>query len=206
VLKLTKLVLVLVVGLALLSAVMFTVAEELPRRSGTTEPDISNLVIKDVQGVSHKPLAAADQKATVLFFLMAECPIGNAYAPEINRIAASYAARGVRSYVVYVEDDLAIAAARQHAHDHRFKIPALLDPGHRLVKFTGVTVSPEVAVLAPDNTVLYHGRIDDRAAAFGKSRVTPSRRDLRLALDAILDGKPVATPVTKAIGCYISTN
>lgn len=159
-----------------------------------------------MQGASHQPLADADQKATVLFFVLSECPIANSYAPEINRIAATYAARGVRSYVVYAEADLSTEAARRHARRHEFKFPVLLDPIHQLVKFARVTVSPEVVVLAPDNTVRYRGRIDDRAAAFGKSRVTPSKRDLRLALDAILDGKPVATPVTKAVGCYITTN
>ena len=82
----------------------------------------------------------------------------------------------------------------------------MLDPQHELVKFVHVTVSPEVAVLAPDNTLFYRGRIDDRAAAFSQRRVTPSKQDLRFALDAILEGKPVATPVTKAVGCYITTN
>jgi peroxiredoxin len=190
----------------LLGAAVLTSAEELPRLPGTIDPDLRNLVIKDVHGADHKPLAAAGQKATVFFFVLSDCPIANSYAPEINRLVADYTARGVRSYVVYVEDDLSTTAARQHAQDHEFKFPALLDPKHRLVKFAQVTVSPEVAVLAPDNTVLYRGRIDDRAAAFGKRRVTPSKRDLRLALDAILDGKPVATPITKAVGCYIPTN
>lgn len=196
----------LAAGATLLGVAMLTLAEELPRRSASAGPDVRNLIIKDVQGASHQPLAAAGQKATVMFFVMSECPIANSYAPEINRIVAAYATRGVRSYVVYVEDDLSVAAARQHAQDHEFKFPVLLDPGHQLVKFARVTVSPEVAVLAPDNTVLYRGRIDDRAAAFGKSRVVPSKRDLRSALDAILDGKPVVTPVTKAVGCYITTN
>jgi AhpC/TSA family len=194
------------VGATLLGAALLTAAEELPRLAGTTGPEVRNPVIKDVHGTGHQPLAAAGQKATVLFFVLSECPIANSYAPEINRIVAAYGARGARSYLVYVEEDLSVAAARRHAQDHEFKFPALLDPGHQLVKFARVTVSPEVAVLAPDNTVLYRGRIDDRAAAFGKRRVTPSKRDLRSALDAILEGKPVATPVTKAVGCYITTN
>ncbi len=190
----------------LLGAAVLTSAEELPRQLGAIESDLGNLVIRDVQGADHKPLAAIGQKATVFFFVLSDCPIANAYAPEINRIVADYTARGVRSYLVYVEDDLSAAAARRHVRDHEFKLPALLDPEHRLVKFAQVTVSPEVAVLAPDNQVLYRGRIDDRAAAFGKRRVTPSKRDLREALDAVLDGKPVVTPVTKAVGCYIATH
>lgn len=193
-------------GATLLGATLLAASADLPGRLGTTEPDLRGLVIKDVNGTNHQPFAAADQKATVFFFVLAECPIANSDAPEINRIAATYAARGVRSYLVYVEDDLSVAAARRHARDHGFKFPALLDPGHQLVKFAQVTVSPEVAVLAPDNTVRYRGRIDDRAAAFGKKRVRPSKQDLREALDAILEGKPVATPVTKAVGCYITTN
>ena len=186
-------------GLAVLAA-----SAESPRQSLTSESEVRNLVFKDVNGNDHQPLAAAGQKATVLFFVMAECPIANSFAPEINRIVAAYGERGVRSYLVYVEDDLSAEAARKHAREHEFKLPALLDPEHRLVKFTQVTVSPEVAVLGPDNAPLYRGRIDDRASAFGKRRVTPSRRDLRSALDEILEGKPVTTPVTKAIGCYLT--
>lgn len=190
----------------LLGATMLTSAEELPRLAGRIEPDLRNLIIKDVHGADHKPLATAGQKATVFFFVLSDCPIANSYVPEINRIATAYGPRGVRSYVVYVEEDLSAETARRHVQDHAFKFPALLDPGHQLVKIAQVTVSPEVAVLAPDNTVLYRGRIDDRATAFGKRRVQPSQRDLREALDAILDGKPVGTPVTKAVGCYIATN
>ena len=195
-----------VVGATVLGAAILTAAEELPRPSGPAEAGVRKLIIKDVQGVDHHPLAAAGQKATVLFFVLSDCPVANSYAPEINRIVATYSVRGVRSYVVYVEEDLSAAAARQHSQDHEYKIPALLDPGHQLVKFARVTISPEVAVLAPDNSVLYRGRIDDRAAAFGQRRFTPSKHDLRLALDAILEGKPVATPVTKAVGCYIAAN
>ena len=193
-------------GATLLGAALLAAAADRPRLTGTTETAMRHLVIKDVNGIDHQPLAAASQKATVFFFVLAECPIANSYAPEINRIAAAYAGREVRSYLVYVEDDLSVAAAHRHAQEHGFKFPALLDPRHQLVKFAGVTVSPEVAVLAPDNTVLYRGRIDDRAAAFGKKRVQPSKQDLREALDAILKGKPLATPVTKAVGCYITTN
>ncbi len=190
----------------LLAVVILAAAAEPPRRAGATGPDVSNLSFKDVQGATHQPLVAAGQKATVLFFVLSDCPIANSYAPEINRIADVYSARGVRSYLVYVEDDLSVAAGRQHAQEHEYRFPVLLDPGHQLVNFALATVSPEVAVLAPDNTVLYRGRIDDRAVALGKSRVAPSRHDLRLALDAVLDGKPVANPITKAVGCYITRN
>src|SRR6185436_4430790 len=103
----------------------------------------------------------------------------------------------------YVESDLTAEKARSHVKDYGFKCGALLDPEHRLVKASGATISPEAAVFLADGTLAYRGRIDDRVADFGKRRVEPTRRDLRLALDAILAGKPVQARLTKAVGCYI---
>jgi len=163
-------------------------------------PSIS---VRNLEGAPVQPLADVGQKATVLFFVMHECPVANGYAPEIARIMSEYSAKGIRSYVVYVEDDLTPAKARDHARDYGFKSGTVLDPKHLLVKAAGATISPEAAVLSPAGDALYRGRIDDRVADFGKRRVEPTRRDLRLALDAILAGKPVSARLTRAIGCYI---
>jgi len=161
------------------------------------------IAVNDLTGARIQPLAEARQKATVLFFVMHECPVANGYAPEIIRITSEYAAKGVRCFVVYVESDLTLEKARQHARDYGYKSGALLDPRHRLVKAAGATISPEAVVFSPSGEVLYRGRIDDRVADFGKRRVEPTRRDLRLALDAILAGQPVQARLARAVGCYI---
>ena len=163
----------------------------------------AEIAVNDLTGATVQPLAEARQKATVLFFVMHECPVANGYAPEIIRIMSEYSAREVRCFVVYVESDLTPEKARQHARDYGYKSGALLDPRHRLVKAAGATISPEAVVFSPAGEVLYRGRIDDRVADFGKRRVEPTRRDLRLALDAILAGKPLQARLTKAVGCYI---
>jgi len=191
------------ISAAILCAVSPLAAVEATLPPAATNSVARTLVVKDVHGKVHQPLADAGQRATMLFFLMHDCPLANNCAPEINRIVADYAARGVRSFVVYVEEELSPRVARKHAKDYGLSCPALLDRGQVLMKLTGATVSPEVAVLGPDNTLLYRGRIDDRLIAFGKQRVTPTRRDLREAMDEILAGKPVSTPVTKAVGCYL---
>jgi hypothetical protein len=193
------------VGAAMLCAVRLLASSDAADATAATSDSHRALVVKDVQGQSHQPLADAGQKATVLFFVMHDCPLANTCAPEISRIAEEYAPRGVRSFVVYVEESLSARAARKHAREYGFGCPALLDRAQQLVKFTGATVSPEVAVLGPDNRLLYRGRIDDRLVEFGKRRVTPTRRDLREALDEILAGQPVSTPITKARGCYLPT-
>ncbi len=51
--------------------------------------------------------------------------------------------------------------------------------------------------------MLYRGRIDNVYASLGKRRAEATEKDLRKALDEVLSGKPVSTPQTKAIGCYI---
>ena len=162
------------------------------------------LVVRDVAGATVSPLADQGQKAVVFFFVLHDCPIANGYAPEIGRITAEYSAKGVRCFVVYVENDLTPDQARRHASEYGYKSGALLDPQHLLVKAAGATVSPEAAVLSPSGDVLYRGRIDDRAVDLGKRRAEPTQRDLRLALDTILAGAPVAARFTKAVGCYIT--
>ena len=188
-----------VVALALCFAQLAVGAELVSAPAGKA----LSISVKNLEGASVQPLADAGQKATVLFFVMHECPVANGYAPEIARIMSEYSAKGIRSCVVYVENDLTPAKAREHARDYGFKSGAVLDPKHLLVKAAGATISPEAAVLSPAGEVLYRGRIDDRVADFGKRRVEPTRRDLRLTLDAILAGQPVSTRLTKAIGCYI---
>lgn len=170
---------------------------------GASSGKAASIVVKDVAGAAVHPLGNTGQKATVLFFVMHECPVANGYAPEIIRITSEYSAKGVRCFVVYVESDLTPKQARQHASDYGYKSGTLLDPKHLLVNAAGASVSPEAAVFSPSGELLYRGRIDDRVADFGKHRVEPTQRDLRLALDAILAGKPVQARLTKAIGCYI---
>jgi hypothetical protein len=77
------------------------------------------------------------------------------------------------------------------------------DLGQKLVKLTGVTVTPEVAVVN-GTQVLYRGRIDDRYLELGKDRPEPTRRDLEAALEAIAAGKAVAVPETRAVGCILA--
>jgi hypothetical protein len=168
--------------------------------------DSRAIVVKDVNGKALQPLAEGGEKGTLLFFVLHDCPVANAYAPEMNRIAATYGPKGVRSYLVYVENDLSEVDARRHAREHEIGFPALLDRRLELVKMTGATISPEAALVSPEKRVVYRGRIDDRAVSLGKRRVEPMTRDLREALDAMLEGKPVPTPVTKAVGCYLPGN
>lgn len=149
------------------------------------------------------PAAAKGKQAVVLFFIAHDCPIANAYAPEMNRICAAYAPRKIAFYRVYAEQGLSAQAANKHAKDYGFRCPALLDPALAWARRIGATVTPEAAVLAPDGRLLYRGRIDDTYVDYGRRRDQPTTRDLRRALDAVLHGQPVPQRITKAVGCLI---
>jgi hypothetical protein len=64
------------------------------------------------------------------------------------------------------------------------------------------TVTPEVFVIHNDS-VMYHGRIDDSFVRVGKRRAHVKNRELRNALDRILQGGMVEINHVPAVGCII---
>jgi len=160
--------------------------------------------LRDTEGVEHTPNEWARAHAVVLFFVTTDCPLSNGYAPEMNRIQQAYAPRGVLFYAVQGDTTVPDAEVRQHAHDYGYRFPALLDPHQILAHHTGATVTPEAVVLSGAGAVLYLGRIDNRVEDFGKTRIAATEFDLRDALDAILAGRPVPHPRTRALGCAIT--
>ena len=150
------------------------------------------------------PLAnLKSKKAVVLLFIARDCPISNSYAPEINRLCAQYTPQKIAFYMVYPDPDTTLVTAKKHAREYGYTSSVLLDPGHRLTHRAGATVTPEAAVFAPDGNLLYRGRIDDLYIGFGKRRYAATRHDLRLVLEAAVQGKITPRTFTKPVGCFI---
>jgi hypothetical protein len=157
--------------------------------------------ISDGQPVD--PFANLQSRAVVLIFLSTDCPIANRYAPVLRRLFESYQAKEVAFWLVYGDATETPEKIRRHLEEYQHLIPALRDPEHRLVNFCEVQRTPEAVVFSPGRQRQYRGRIDNRFTDYGKSRETASQHDLRDAIDAVLAGREVATPVTAAIGCPI---
>ena len=147
------------------------------------------------------PVSAAEP-IRVLVFTTTDCPISNRYAPEIQRLAAKFGDRAKFTLVYPVPADSA-EAIRAHHQRFGYAIEHVRDAGQKLVKQTGVTVTPEVAVMK-GAVLLYRGRIDDRYVELGRERPTPTTRDLEDALTALIAGQPVAAKETRAVGCILS--
>jgi hypothetical protein len=107
-------------------------------------------------------------------------------------------------YAVQAETTIPSADVAKYAKDFQYSYPLLLDPNQILVEMVNATVTPQAAVLTPDGKLQYLGRVDNRVEDFGKRRPQATQSELRIALDAVLAGKPVPAPRTKSIGCAIN--
>jgi hypothetical protein len=159
--------------------------------------------VKDIDGHAFS-LFGPGTRATVLFFVTVDCPITNSYMPEISRIVASYTPEKVAFFAVYSDPSLSVSAIREHAAAFGLHIPLIQDNAHFLVRKAGATVNPETALFAPGAHLVYRGRIDDWYLELGKRRAAPTQRYLRLALDEVLNGRPVAISQVPPIGCSIA--
>lgn len=139
---------------------------------------------------------------TVYVFTTTDCPISNRYAPEIQRLASKFGSKAHFVLVYPVPTD-SPDMIREHKKKFAYSIDTVRDLDQKLIKMTGVTVTPEVALMK-GSQLLYRGRIDDRYVEFGKDRPAPTQRDLEAALDAALAGKPIAVKQTQAIGCILA--
>lgn len=158
--------------------------------------------LPDLEGKPVAVLDAAGKKAVVIFFVSPYCPTSNTFGPEMNAIVKDFgkdfAFRFVRSDTTVTEAD-----RKQHATMMEFTEPVLTDTAQKLAKQLGAKTTPEVAVVSPDSKTVYQGRINDLYLGPTKRQREIKTHDLRDALTAVRDGKPVANPKTEAMGCGI---
>lgn len=136
-----------------------------------------------------------------LIFLGAECPVSNGYSPEYKRLFDEYQPKGVWFLGVHPDPDVDVTRASQHAKEYQLPFPIVLDPRQKLATSSGVTITPQVALLDAKGKVVWIGRIDDNWMPNGKKRTTVTQRDLRKALDALLEGKTPPPPTAAPYGC-----
>ncbi|MBW8869059.1 MAG: redoxin domain-containing protein [Acidobacteria bacterium] len=159
--------------------------------------------IKSTEGVMLRPLEPSGA-ANVLLFVATDCPIANGYAPEIQRMCKAYAPSGVRCQLIYEDVGVAAEAVRKHLAEYRYSgATAAIDGDAAIARRVNATVTPEAVVVDHAGTVRYRGRIDNQYETLGRPRRVVTAHDLQDALDAVIAGKPVSTPETEPVGCYI---
>lgn len=157
----------------------------------------------DLAGNAVDPLKTANGKVVVLVFVRTDCPVSNRYAPTIQKLSAANAGKAA-FWLVYPSKSESAESIRKHEREYGYKIPALRDPQHWLVKESQVEITPEVAVFDANRRLVYHGRIDNLYEDIGRARRVATTHELEDAISGALAGKSVAVDATHGVGCYIS--
>jgi thiol-disulfide isomerase/thioredoxin len=157
----------------------------------------------DLSGKTVDPFRVAAGRPLVLIFIRTDCPVSNRYAPTIHALSQKYAGSALLM-LVYPDKSETPQNIEKHLHDYGYKIEALRDPQHDLVKLSEVEITPEAAVFNTNGELMYHGRIDNWYRDFGHARSAPTTHELDDAIQAALDSKHPVPASVGGVGCYIS--
>ena len=146
---------------------------------------------------------AADGNLKVVVFTCNGCPYAKAFEPRIIEIAEIFGPKGVRFYALNPNDDVAhpvesLANMKARAAEKEYPFPYLKDGDSSVARAYGAKVTPHVFVVDGSGAVVYRGYVDDSAKK--DERKTTGLTD---ALNAIMNGRDVANPDTRAFGCTI---
>jgi peroxiredoxin len=147
------------------------------------------------------------QKGIILIFTSNHCPFSKAYEDRTLALDRKFGPQGYpvlavapNNPAVYEED--AFDKMQLRARDKNYTFPYLQDASQTLTKSFGATRTPQVYVLKRSDdrfTVEYIGSIDDSP----QDPAGVQRRYVEEAVTSLLAGRPVGTPLTKAVGCAI---
>lgn len=174
-----------------------TFADELPKVA------LDRLAVETIDGQRWNWVDQENSPFTVFLFVNTTCPIANACQPRLMELSREFVPKGFRFVEIHADPKLTIEAAREHAREFEIRIPVALDPSQMIAKTLGAKVTPEAIVVDRHAQILYRGRIDDQFVGYGKKRPTPTREDLREALNELCAGKPITVRQTTPVGCLI---
>jgi len=159
--------------------------------------------LTDTEGTEHAVPAAQAPPATVLLQTCNHCPYVIAWNPRLRQVAEDYAPRGVRFLALSSNDATRYPAdsperMARFVRDQAWPIPYAHDASQAVARALGAERTPHVFVLDGEQRLAYRGAPD-------ADHEDPAQDAawLREALDAVLDGRPVARAETTARGCSI---
>jgi peroxiredoxin len=170
-----------------------------PPATGAKVPDFS---ARDTTGRRHSLNDYRGKKAIVVVFIGTECPISNLYLVTLAEMHKKYAEKGVQILAINSNDEDTFAEVVAHAKERPMPYPVLKDEDHSVADTIGGRRTPEAFLLDARGVIRYRGRIDDQYG-YTYRRATPSKTELKDALEEVLADKPVSLAESKVEGCLI---
>lgn len=185
----------LLTGLALTGVALADTPGSSDKLGKKIEPAFTDPAGKPVPGLF-------GEKATVVLFLSFDCPNSNGYTPTLLDLHKTYSGKGVK-FVAVAENELTADELKAKTAEYKYPFPVVPDPKQGVADAFKAHTTPEAFVVDHNQVLRYRGRIDNSFSDRLKRNATVTDHDLKNALDDLLAGKPVRTPVTKAVGCPI---
>lgn len=164
---------------------------------------VEDLEFKDVWYLPRSLDALGSPKAWAIVFTTLDCPVVEAYLPELKRLDEKFG-DDVQFLAINVGGADSIRDVADMALEHEIKFPFVKDFDGSCVAATGVKSTAEVVVLDADRRIRYRGRIDDRFAEDG-TESEPSQHNLIDAINSVLVDEEVSVAETKVQGTPIVT-
>lgn len=185
---------------------LFTAAA--PVKNGYEVGDtVADFSLKNVDG---KMVSLSDYKSAkgvIVIFDCNTCPYSKAYNSRIIDLNKKYASAGFPVITINPNDPAQSAGDSfermvQQAREKGYTFPYLVDESQEVSRAFGATNTPHVFIVRREGSafkLVYIGAIDDSA----RDQSAIKRKYVEEAVDALLEGKPVPSTRTKAIGCTI---
>ena len=168
---------------------------------------VADFRLKNFDG---KQIALSDYKDTkgvIVIFDCNTCPYSKAYNDRIIALHSQFAPKGFPVVTINANDgdqspgdSFEEMVARAKRKDYRF--PYLLDQTQQVARAFGATNTPHVFLLERKGdgfVVAYIGAIDNNS----RNGALADKKYVEDAVNALLAGRPVPVPKTKAVGCGI---
>ena len=158
--------------------------------------------------VSNKTLSLNQlkgEKGTVVFFICNHCPFVKHVNDELVRIANEYKAHGF-SFIAISSNDIehypqdGPELMKITAQELHYPFPYLFDPTQEVARAYNAACTPDTYLFNADLRLVYRGQIDDSRPGNG---IPVTGKDLRRALDALVQGRSVDVAQKPSIGCGI---
>lgn len=170
---------------------------------GTVAPDF-----KLLDTITDKMMRRSDLQsttATAIMFICNHCPFVKHVQHELVRLAKDFQPRGI-SFVAISSNDVSEypddspQRMREVAKEFGYPFPYLYDETQQVAKAYQAACTPDFYVFDRDLKCVYRGQLDDSRPGNG---IPVTGKDLRAALDNILQSKPVNVNQKPSMGCNI---
>lgn len=170
---------------------------------GTRAPDFELL---DTLTGKHRSLKQLKSpKSTVIMFICNHCPYVKHIIHELIQLADDYQAKGISFIAIsandaqtYPEDGPAKMSKLGKALN--FGFPYLYDETQSVAKAYQAACTPDFYIFDNDLLCVYRGQLDDSRPG---NKIPVTGKDIRAALDNILNNNPINSHQTPSMGCNI---